>query len=183
MVNNYFVNITKNVDLKPSTVSKTNDFDKITKHFGGNISVCKIKKGCSKVLQEDMFNFKMVSMDKVKKVALKSNSKKSSIYGAIPPSILKQPVEVHLKYLTNIVDHPSKKSIFPDELKQSEVIEVYKKLNLSQKANYRSVSLLLDISKVFERVIYKQINNFMENKISKCEEQSEEHETKSSNQQ
>ena len=53
-MNNYFINITKNVDLKPSTVSKTNDFDKITKHFDGNISVCKIKKVCSKVLQEDV---------------------------------------------------------------------------------------------------------------------------------
>ena len=30
------------------------------------------------------------------------------------------------------------------------------------------MSLLPHISKVFERVIYKQINNFMENKISKC---------------
>ena len=38
----------------------------------------------------------------------------------------------------------------------------------SQKENYRPVSLLPHISKVFERVIYKQINNFMESKISKC---------------
>ena len=30
------------------------------------------------------------------------------------------------------------------------------------------MSLLPHISKVFERVIYKQINNFMESKISKC---------------
>ena len=30
------------------------------------------------------------------------------------------------------------------------------------------MSLLPHISKVFERIIYKQINNFIENKISKC---------------
>ena len=30
------------------------------------------------------------------------------------------------------------------------------------------MSLLPHLSKVFEKVIYKQINNFMENKISKC---------------
>ena len=45
---------------------------------------------------------------------------------------------------------------------------VYKNLDPLQKENYRPVSLLPHISKVFERVIYKQINNFMENKISKC---------------
>ena len=74
-----------------------------------------------------------------------------------------------MKYLTNTINHHSlKASTFPDELKQSEVITVYKKLDPFQKENYRSESLLPHISKVFERVIYKQINNFMENKISKC---------------
>ena len=106
-------------------------------------------------------------MDKVKKVVLKLNSKKSSTYGAIPASILNQTIEVPLKYLTNTINHSLKESTFPDELKQSEVIPVYKKLDPLQE-NYRPVSLLPHISKVFERVIYKQINYFIENKISKC---------------
>ena len=107
-------------------------------------------------------------MDEVKKEVLKLNSKKSSTYGAIPASILKQTIEVHLKYLTNTINNSLKESTFPDELKQSEVIPVYKKLDPLQKENYRPVSLLPHISKVFERVIYNQINSFMENKISKC---------------
>ena len=45
---------------------------------------------------------------------------------------------------------------------------ILKNLDPLQKENYRPVSLLPHISKVFETVIYKQINNFMENKISKC---------------
>ena len=110
----------------------------------------------------------MVSMGEVKKIVLRLNSKKSSAYGVIPASILKQTIEVHLKYLTNTISHYLKESNFPDELKQAEVIPVYKKLDPLQKENYRPVSLLPHISKVFERVIYKQINNFMENKISKC---------------
>ena len=53
------------------------------------------------------------------------------MYGAIPASILKQYIEleVHLKYLTNTINHSLKNSNFPDELKQSEVIPVYKKLD------------------------------------------------------
>ena len=42
-MNNYFINITKNLDLKPSTVPNTNDLDKITKHFDDHISICKEK--------------------------------------------------------------------------------------------------------------------------------------------
>ena len=107
-------------------------------------------------------------MGEVKKVALKLNSNKSFTYDAIPTSILKQSIEVHLKYLTNTINHSLKEFTFPDELKQSKVIPVYKKLDPLQRDNSRPVTLLPHISKVFERVIYKQINSFMENKISNC---------------
>ena len=100
-MNNYFINITKNLDLEPLTVPNTSDVDEITKHFNDHVSVCKIKEAYSEILREDNFSFKMVSMDEVKKEVLKLNSKKSSTYGAIPASILKQTIEVHWKYLTN----------------------------------------------------------------------------------
>ena len=75
-MNNYFINITKNLDLKPSTVFNTNNIDEITKYFDGHISVCKIKKSYSEILQEDNFSFNMVSMDEIKKVVMELNSKK-----------------------------------------------------------------------------------------------------------
>ena len=89
----------------------------------------------------------MVSMDEVKKVVLKSNSKKSSTYGAIPASTLKQTIEVHLKYLTNTICHFLKESTFPAKLKQYKVIPVYKKPDPSQRENSRPVTLLLHIWK------------------------------------
>ena len=73
-----------------------------------------------------------------------------------------------MKCLTSTINHSLKESTFTDKLKQSEVIPVYKKPDLLQKENYILKSLLPHIPKVFERIIYKQINNFMENKISKC---------------
>ena len=70
-------------------------------------------------------------------MVLKLNSKKSSTYGAIPASILKQTIEFYLKYLANTINHSLKEYTFPDELKQSDVITVYKKLEPLQKGNYR----------------------------------------------
>ena len=49
-MNTYFINITKNLDLKPSAISNTSDIDEITKHFGDQISVCKIKEAYSEIL-------------------------------------------------------------------------------------------------------------------------------------
>ena len=117
LMNYYFRNITKNSDLKLSAVSNTSDIDEITKHFDDHISVQKIKEAHSEILQEDSFSFKIASMDEVKKIVMKLNSKKSSTYGDIPASILKQTIEVHLKYLTNTINHSLQESTFPDELK------------------------------------------------------------------
>ena len=88
-MNNCFINITKNLDLDPLTVTNTSDVDEITKHFDNHVSVCKIKEAYSEIIREDNFSFKIVSMEEVKKVVLQLNSKKSSTYGAIPSSIIK----------------------------------------------------------------------------------------------
>ena len=85
-MNNYFINITKNLDLKPSTVPNTSDLDEITKHFDDHISVCKIKEAYSEILREDNFSFKIVSMGEINKVVSKLNSRKASTYGIIPVS-------------------------------------------------------------------------------------------------
>ena len=47
------------------------------------------------------------------------------------------------------------------------VIPLYKKQDPLKKENYRPISLLPHVSKVFERILYTQINNYMQNKLSK----------------
>ena len=49
-----------------------------------------------------------------------------------------------------------------DELKLAEVIPLFKKDDPFDKSNYRPVSLLSHVSKVFERIIYNQINEYIE---------------------
>ena len=44
---------------------------------------------------------------------------------------------------------------------------MYKKQDPLKKENYRPISLLPHVSKVFERILYTQINNYMQNKLSK----------------
>ena len=60
---NYFISTKKILVLKPLTVPNTNDISEITKHLCGHISVCKIMEAYSKILQEDNFIFKIVSMN------------------------------------------------------------------------------------------------------------------------
>ena len=67
-----------------------------------------------------------------------------------------------LPFLTNFID----KSYFPKELKEAEIISVYKKDDPLKKT-HRPVSLLPQVSEIFERFIYKQINSYMCDKLSK----------------
>ena len=50
--------------------------------------------------------------------------------------------------------------IFPDCLKMAEVIPVYKKADKLKKENYRPVSILPCLSKIFERVMADQLNTY-----------------------
>ena len=94
------------------------------------------------------------------------DAKKSSTYGSMPVTILKQFVNAYLPHLTNSINYSIRQSSFPQELKLSEVIPVYKKLDPLQKEKYRPISLLPQVSKVFERIIHKQITNYMTDKLA-----------------
>ena len=55
---------------------------------------------------------------------------------------------------------------FPDDLKLAEVSPIFKKKDDLDKENYRPVSVLSHVSKVFERIMYQQIEDFMKDKLS-----------------
>ena len=63
--------------------------------------------------------------------------------------------------LNDIINDSIKNGVFPDELKLAEVIPLFKKADPFDKSNYHPVSLLSHMSKVFERIIYNQINEYI----------------------
>ena len=60
--------------------------------------------------------------------------------------------------------------IFPDDFKLSKVIPLFKKGDSSLLINYRPISLLPTISKIFERVIHDQMYEYF-NKFNLLAEQ------------
>ena len=63
-----------------------------------------------------------------------------------------------LAFLFNLSVHSG---IFPDDLKTAVVVPIFKKGESTDKRNYRPISLLPVISKIFEKIIKKQMINFL----------------------
>ena len=59
-----------------------------------------------------------------------------------------------------------KSGVFPDNLKYADVSPAFKKGDRLNKANYRPVSVLSSLSKIFERLIFAQVNTYMDPKLS-----------------
>ena len=71
------------------------------------------------------------------------------------------------KVLTQIMNDCLKNNFFPDILKNAEITPCSKNGDKGEKEYDIPVSILSNFSKVFERLIYNQLNEFMEAKSSK----------------
>ena len=111
--------------------------------------------------------FKPIEEDVLKKIILNLNSKKGALHDCIPVKILKDSCDLYISQLKDIINHCLANNIFPNKLKLSDVIPIHKKTDALKKENYRPISLLSHVSKIQERVIYDQINGFMEPKFSR----------------
>ncbi len=63
--------------------------------------------------------------------------------------------------LTIIINHGIRTKEFPDEFKIAKVMPIFKKGDTESMTNYRPISLLPTFSKVFEKVIEKQLRQYM----------------------
>ena len=86
--------------------------------------------------------------------------------GDIPADILKVTLNIHLSPITKIIKLSFENGCFLDDLKLAEVSSVLKKNHILDKENYMPVSVLSNVSKVFERIIYSQTDAFMQDKLS-----------------
>ena len=79
----------------------------------------------------------------------------------ISTKLLKAIKQEICKPLAIIINQSLATGIFPDPLKIAKVIPLYKKGNRTLHDNYRPISILPSISKIFERVMFNQIHMYL----------------------
>ena len=158
LMNKYFVNITTDLDLKrdSETLSDTStNVSSILERFHCHQSILKILEALN---TPDNFSFHDVSEDEVRSEISKLDGTKSTPVGDIPAGMLKSTNDIHAPVLTKIINLALRNGYFPDDLKAAEVSPIYKKNDDLEKKNYRPVSILPHMSKVFERIMYSKVS-------------------------
>ena len=89
------------------------------------------------------------------------NPSKSTTFKSIPTKLLKSQSDLVSVPLQIVFNNLVEQSSFPDELKLADVSAVFKKDVKTFKGNYRPISVLPAVSKVFERLTNTQISAHM----------------------
>ena len=113
------------------------------------------------------FNFIEVDQKQIEKEILKLDVNKASQSSDIPIKVLKQNSDVFSNFLCNSFNNFIKLSTFPEILKHADITPLYKKGKKDIKGNYRPVSILPNLSKIFEKCMFEQMSQFFENIFSK----------------
>ena len=129
----------------------------IIKTFRNHPSIMKLK---SKYNFQEKFSFKPVPVKSVERI-IKNIPKNRAAGVEIHLHILKQSGFTY-QMLTDCINDALSQGIFPDSLKLANITPVHKKDEATDKENYRAVGALPLFSKIFEKVIYDQLNPYLE---------------------
>ena len=154
-----FTNITTHLKLKPTKIDPKANLESLLDTFQNHESVQRIK--LANFHSKSSLKFNSASELDVKKEILNLSSKKATRKGDIPAKILKSSINTCLSELTILINNCLKEGVFLDDLKLADITRIFKKEDSLNKENYRPISILSHLSKVFERILYKQINSFM----------------------
>ena len=156
--------INENSFLQNDTNDLTDPVEIALRKFEIHPSVLDIK---DTVNQNSSFSFCKISPREIELELKSLKTKKASTFLSIPVKHIKQVIDIILEPLTEIwnteiIDN----HIYPDKLKNADIIPIFKKLERIYVENYRPVSILPVVSKIFERIMQKQIMGYIEKYLS-----------------
>ena len=90
------------------------------------------------------------------------DQKKASPMERIPAKVLKENSDLLLPYLSSTYNSYILENYFPNELKSGDISSLFKTDNAFTKKNYRPITVLSSVSKIFDRLMYEQVIPFAE---------------------
>ena len=168
--NLYFSNIVQSLDItevENSIIISEHIEDPIFRainKYSKHPSIIAIKDECASDIK---CSFLTVTQFDVLDVVNQIDVSKATATRSIPTKILKQNIDLYLDIITAIFNKSTVECSFPNKLKLADITPAHKKGDVTDKSNYRPISLLPAISKLFEKLYATQIGSHMEKYFSK----------------
>ena len=120
-------------------------------NFKDHPSIVKIKE---RINVKEKFSFSLVDEDSMKNEIKSLNINKPTTFNNFPAKILVDNFYICTSCITKIINDSVQSSNFPENLKMDDITLTHKKDETILKNIYRPVSILLCVSKLFERNMY-----------------------------
>ena len=170
IMNEFFENAVKQLDITENEyhLKKPNDQNcpletAITK-FDCHPSILAIKRNFK---ISTKFNFLKVNPSNIAEEISKLNRNKAGVSKDIPSKLLKDTSDISSEHLSNIWNNEIiENKDFSGNLKKADICPVFKKDDSTLAKNYRPISMLPNVSKVFERILQTQLLSYMDKILS-----------------
>ena len=167
--NDFFINSVKSLNIsensfKTNTENLTDPIKIAVKKFENHPSIIDIKEMTD---LNTTFSFSEVNASDIEIEIRSLKTNKATTYMNISAKQLKQFSDIILDPLVNIWNiEIIKNKKFPSSLKHADLTPIFKKLDCILVKNYRPVSILPVVSKIYERIMQKQINLYVDKYLS-----------------
>ena len=113
------------------------------------------------------FSFDLIIPGCRSKIINNLDTSKATQQGDIPTKIIKHNKDLFSYFISTSFNNAVNKGVFLNELKQADIKPICKKESRNEKENYRPISILPNLSKVFERCMYDQLKDHFDKLLSK----------------
>ena len=137
-------------------------FVSVGKRLAEGLSNTNIDTTSHIVTPNEKFKFSKISTEQVKQVIRMLVSNKATGVRDIPNRVLQNSVDVIAPFLTEIFNCSLLSKMFPDGLKTGKVAPVFKSGDRDNLNNYRPITVLPTITRVFQKLIYQQFYQFLD---------------------
>ena len=100
--------------------------------------------------------------EEILKTTKQLKKKRSQGYDKIPCMITIEMAPNMINILTNVINQCIEEGTFPEALKRAIIVPIYKKLEKIYTTNYRPVSLLTGLSKIYEKILFNRMYDYLE---------------------
>ncbi|XP_076043707.1 uncharacterized protein LOC143026815 [Oratosquilla oratoria] len=115
---------------------------------------------------EEEDEFEEITTEEIEYALKKMKNNKSPGCDELAVELLKQGGQEIKMYLKNIFNHAWNEGAIPEEWNNALICPIFKKGNKRECRNYRGISLLTHIGKVYERVLERRLRHLVEDRLS-----------------